>query len=188
MIPLPRRLIRSFIVCAGLCIPVAACNKPPADAYVGGLQDAAALDLGTNTVNEACSLQRDIAEAQIYCGTYLEPAGRIVTPDKAADPVAFLTESSWRTSFDSRFQCGAPVATTVLNNPAASLACTRRQGGWQHVVLATRIDGTMYVADGAKPTEAVLPRAIGVFAGKLPAVPVASTGSGLTTERAGSSR
>jgi tetratricopeptide (TPR) repeat protein len=181
----PRLLIRTLIVRIpfAVCILLAACNKPPPDAYVGGAPGTGALDLGKNTVQEACSLQRNGSDGQVYCGSYLEPAGRVVSPTQPADPVAFLTSSPWRTAFDSQFQCSSPVSTTVLDNPGATMSCTRRQGGWQHVVVATRIDGTLYVADGAKPTEAVLPRAIGVFAGKLPAEPAAATDTGLTTER-----
>lgn len=173
-------LLRSVIFSAAL----ASCAVPTPDAYVSGGHSAAALDLGSNAAHETCSLQRGATDSQIYCGTYLEPAGKVVTPEQAADPAAFLAQSGWRSVFDGRFLCGPPSPTTVLDSPAATLACTRRQGGWPHVVLAVRLGGTLYVADGVKPIEAVLPRAIGVIAGKLPATPaVASNEAGLATQR-----
>jgi CHAT domain-containing protein len=175
-----RCLIRT-LVC---CFVLASCAVPPPDAYVTGRRSGPALDLGENAARETCSLQRGGTDSQIYCGSYLEPAGKVVTPDQPGDPAAFLAESGWRSVFDGRFLCGAPGHTTVLDNPAATLACTRRQGGWPHVVLAVRIGGTLYVADGVKPVETILPRAIGVIAGKLPATPAAAANeAGLATQR-----
>ena len=148
----PRARLAALI----LALTVAGCQKPPPDAYInsGGARDtAAALDVGSNAANEPCSLQRGATESQIYCGTYQQPAGRIVAEHQAADPAAFITASPWRTAFDQRFQCGNPAPTTLLDTPAVGMACTRRQGGWPHVVVATRIDGTLYVADSVKPAE-----------------------------------
>ncbi|WP_158927920.1 CHAT domain-containing tetratricopeptide repeat protein [Acidisphaera sp. S103] len=174
-------LLRSLIFCAVLV----SCAVPSPDAYVqGGHGSAAAVDLGSNAAQENCSLQRGATDSQIYCGTYIEPAGKVVTPEQAADPTAFLAESGWRSVFDGRFLCQAPRPTTVFDSPAATLSCTRRQGGWPHVVLAVRLAGTLYVADGVKPIETILPRAIGVIAGRLPAKPaVAANGAGLATQR-----
>jgi hypothetical protein len=173
-------LLRSLIFCAVL----ASCAVPAPDAYVKGGHGSAALDLGSNAAHENCSLQRGATDSQIYCGTYLEPAGKVVTPEQPADPAAFLAESGWRSVFDGRFLCQAPRQTTVFDSPAATLSCTRRQGGWPHVVLAVRLAGTLYVADGVKPIETILPRAIGVIAGRLPAKPaMAANEAGLATQR-----
>ena len=167
-----------------VCATLAACAVPPADVYVNGGHGSEALDLGANAASETCSLQRGAVDSQIYCGSYLEPAGRVVTPEPAAEPASFLADSGWRSIFDGRFQCGAPARTTVLDSPAAAMSCTRRQGGWPHVVLAARINGKLYVADGVKPVETILPRAIGVMAGKLAARPASATGQGgLATQR-----
>jgi CHAT domain-containing protein len=174
---------RSLALAATLGL--ASCAAPPPDAYVGGKHGGEALDLGSNAAHESCSVERGGADAPIYCGTYLEPAGRVVMPDSASNPASFLADSAWRSVFDGRFQCGAPAATTVLDSPAATMACTRRQGGWPQAVLAARVGGTLYVADGVKPVETILPQAIGVLAGKLPATPAkAANDSGLATERA----
>jgi CHAT domain-containing protein len=164
-------------------LALTSCAVPPPSAFVGGSHAGAALDLGANAAHETCSVQRATNDAQIYCGSYLEPAGRVVTPEGAADPAAFLASSGWRSVFDGRFQCGDPVPATVLDSPAASLSCTRRQGGWPHVALAVRVNGTLYVADGVRPAESVLPTAIGVLSGKLPGKPAADLSDGLETQR-----
>lgn len=173
-------LLRSLM----FCVVLASCAVPNPDSYVKGGHGAGALDLGSNAAHETCSLQRGATDSQIYCGSYLEPAGKVVTPEQAADPAAFLAESGWRSVFDGRFVCGAPGQTTVFDSPAATLSCTRRQGGWPHAVLAVRLGGTLYVADGVKPVESILPRAIGVIAGRLSAKPAAAANeAGLATQR-----
>ena len=181
----PRARLAALI----LALTVAGCQKPPPDAYInsGGARDtAAALDVGSNAANEPCSLQRGATESQIYCGTYQQPAGRIVAEHQAADPAAFITASPWRTAFDQRFQCGNPAPTTLLDTPAVGMACTRRQGGWPQVVIAARIGDTLYVADAVKPVEQVIGRAIGVMSGRVTAQPVKATpeATALATERA----
>ena len=149
------------------------CARPPPDAYANGAAggDAApALDIGANAAQEACTLQTDPSGARIYCGDYVQAAGHVLKDAQATDPGAFVTDSPWRTAFDRRFQCGDPHPTTVLDAPAVTLACTRRQGGWPQVVVATRLDGALYVADGVRPVEPVIARAIGVLAGRLASV------------------
>jgi len=86
---------------AGL-LALIGCDKPPADAYVGGVSGGPALDLGRNTANEACSLQQGTPN-EIFCGAYLEPAGRVDTASASDEPMTFLSGSPWRKSFDSRF-------------------------------------------------------------------------------------
>jgi CHAT domain-containing protein len=172
-----------------LALGLGGCAKPPPEAYANGSAggDAGpALDIGANAAQEACSLQTDPTGARIYCGDYVQAAGHVLKETQAADLTSFVTNSPWRTSFDRRFQCGDPHPTTVLDQPAVSLACTRRQGGWPQVVVATQIGGAMYVADAVKPVEPVIARAIGVVSGRMPAVPVAATpqASGLATQRA----
>jgi CHAT domain-containing protein len=181
-----------FFVSAALGLGVLGldgCARPPADAYTGdtGGQDAVpALDIGANTAHEACTLQPDQNGGRIYCGDYVQAAGRVLKDAHAADLTAFVTSSPWRTAYDRRFQCGAPSPTTILDQPAIAMACTRRQGGWPQVVVAANIDGTLYVADAVKPVEPVMARAIGVLAGRLPSVAATATpqSSGLATQRA----
>ena len=167
-------------------IGLASCTAPPPGVYLGGKHSGEAFNLGANAAHESCSVQRGGTDAQIYCGTYVEPAGRVVTPETTGDPAAFLTSSAWRSVFDGRFLCGpvAQTTVTVFDSTAATLSCKRRQGGWPHVVLAARIGGTLYVADGVRPVELILPQAIGVLSGKLPATPAkAANEGGLATQR-----
>jgi CHAT domain-containing protein len=177
------------VAALGAALALAACARPPADAYVngGGTQDAVpALDIGANTAQEACTLQPDPTGARIYCGDYLQAAGHVLKDAQPADLTGFVTTGPWRTAFERRFQCGDAHPATVLDQPAVTLACTRRQGGWPHVVVATEIGGALYVADAVKPAEPVLARAIGVLSGRLPSVVAAATpqASGLATQRA----
>ncbi len=177
----------ALALAVALCL--GACAKPPADVYVAGsgTQDSAtALDIGSNTAHEACTMQPDPSGGRIYCGSYLQAAGHVLEDTHGADPAAFITTSPWRTSFDRRFQCGNPSPTTVLDMPAVALACTERQGGWPHVVLATQLDGKLFLAEGVAPVEPVMARAIGVLAGRLPSVQATATpqSTSLETQRA----
>jgi CHAT domain-containing protein len=180
------RMAAIGLVC-GVALGVGACARPPATAYAHGASASAdALDIGANNAHEACTLQPSDTGGRIYCGDYLQSAGQLLKEPQAGDLTAFVTDSPWRATIDRRFQCGSPNPTTVLDQPALVMACTERQGGWPHVVMATRIDGTVYVAEAVKPVEPVLPRAIGVLAGRLPAVQAAATpqSNGLATQRA----
>ncbi|MBS0558720.1 MAG: CHAT domain-containing protein [Proteobacteria bacterium] len=172
-----------------LVLGASGCAAPPPEAYTPDADvkgASAALDIGANTAKEACTLQPDQGGGRIYCGTGVIAAGRVLRQAQAADPVQFLSDSVWRSAFDRRFQCGAPAPATVLDSPAATLSCVRRQGGFAQAVVAVRLDGTLYVADAVGPAAGVIPRAIGVAAGKLPATPAAETAqaSDVNTKRA----
>jgi CHAT domain-containing protein len=174
------RSLRSFARVLIACSALAACGMPPPDEVISRASGPAErLDLGKNQAGEACSLVRGDQVAQIYCGAYEEPAGRVLTPTQVtADPVSYITSSLWRDGFDRRYRCGQTERTTVLDSPAGKLTCTWRDGGWGQVALATRIGDTLYVADGIAPAESVLPRAIGVLSGRIPAVRVAADVTG----------
>jgi CHAT domain-containing protein len=182
------RLASARTAAFGLALVLAACARPPASAYTNssGAASADALDIGSNSANEACTLQPDNTGGRIYCGDYLQSAGVLLKEPQAADLSAFLTGSPWRATIDRRFACGNPSPTTILDQPALSMSCTERQGGWPHVVVATDIRGSLIVAEAVKPVEAVIPRAIGVLAGSLPAVQAKATpqAGGLATQRA----
>ncbi len=172
-----------------LALGITGCATPPPTAYAnraGTDYAAPALDIGSNAAQEACTLQRDDEGGRIYCGEYLQAAGHVLKDAQGTDLASFVTSSPWRTSFDRRYQCGNPAPTTVLDAPAFSLACTSRVGGWPHAALVTRLNGAMYVGDAVKPVEPVLARAIGVVAGRLPAIAARKTpqASGIATERA----
>ncbi len=167
---------------------LASCAPPPPEAFRSGAGAAGALDLGVNVARENCSLQRGAADARIYCGTYLAPSGRVIAT-AAADPRTYLTASAWRTAFDNRFdRCEAPVPTAEPGGGAVRMTCVHRRRGYRQVVLAARIGDVLYVADGIEPVAAVLPRAIGVMANRLPAVVVKTDQVSLRSQRAAAMR
>lgn len=165
---------------------VGACTLPPPETYLGGAarRDGTQLDLGTNSAGEPCSLLTGPTVAQIHCGTYVEPAGYVNRFPADVDVRGVLTDSQWRQAMDNRFRCDAPVPIQALELSGYAMACTRRQGGWPHAVLAVRIDGNAFVADGIQAAESILPLAIGVVSGRRPGVRITTTDtSGLETER-----
>ncbi|MGE0225449.1 MAG: CHAT domain-containing protein [Acetobacteraceae bacterium] len=178
--------MRALLAAGLLLASLAGCTEPPSEAFVGGSarRSAVALDLGTNTAGETCSLQSSGAEADVHCGTYVDAAGHVARIAGATSLQDLVTASPWRRGFQQRFVCAPPTPVTVAGQPALALSCTRRQGGWPHVVVATGIDGALYVADGIGPVQSVLPQAIAVMAGKAQASPVESVERrGLATQR-----
>ena len=167
-------MIRPLLFALILGTGLASCTQPPADRFVGGAgrQGGTSLDLGLNTASEPCSLQASGDEADIHCGTYVEPAGRVSRFTQAGGIGEFMATSAWRKRFDGRFLCVDPTPAAVGGTSALVLSCTRRQGGWPHVAVATSFDGTLYVADGIRPVQSVLSQAILVMAERASAVPV----------------
>ncbi len=147
-----------------LVLLAAGCTGPPPSAYVGA--DSAGVGLGRDASGEACTAQG----SEIFCGTWQKPSGEVreAGPAVPADLTAIATAGPWRSALDARFDCAAPVATTILGRePAVELSCTRRVGGWPQVALAAVIDGRSFTADGILPTATVLERAIGVLSGRI---------------------
>jgi CHAT domain-containing protein len=172
-----------------LLLALGGCATPSPQSYTDEVRQTGpqvTLDIGANTAQEACTLQPDGSGGRIYCGTDVTAAGRVVKETEATDPATFVTNSPWRVAFDRRFVCGAPNSTTVGDTPGVTMSCVRRQSGFPQVVVAARIGDTLYVSDAVGPAGPVLPRAIGVLAGRLPAVQVASTpqASDVATKRA----
>ena len=136
----------------------------------------ASLDIGSNTAHEACTLQPGTA-GRAHLLRRVSGGGRahIVKQTPAADPTSFVTESALarglRPSLPVRRASGGDGAGCAGRRPVLH----QPEGGWPHAVIATRIGDTLYVADAVGPAAPVLPRAIGVFAGRLPAVAAAAT-------------
>ena len=168
------------------CSAIAGCTLPPPESLVAGAAkgDGASLDLGANTAKEPCTLRAGNVDSRIYCGSYVQAAGRVAQPAQSVDPATYIVNSPWRVAFDRRFHCETPIPVRVLEGAGVSMACTWRQGGFAQVVIATQIDGKLYVADGVKATETVLPRAIGVMSKRLPAIPAPKADdAGIGTQR-----
>ena len=165
-------------------LALASCSPPPPEAFRDGVRGGgAALDLGKNVAQENCSLQRGTADGRIYCGTYLSPSGRVIVAS-AADPLAYLTASPWRTAFENRFRCDTPpVPAAVLDGGGLKMICTHRHRGYRQIVVAARTGEGLYVADGIEPVAPVLPRAIEVMANRRAAAVVTADQAELRNRR-----
>src|SRR5690349_6720544 len=110
-----------------LLLALASCAAPPPDAYVsrGGLAPTdSAITLGPDANGESCrQIQFGGGEqANIYCGSWQQPAGHVrsgVSPSET--PADIAASSPWRSGLDLRYSCGAPERTTILGDQAAAL-------------------------------------------------------------------
>jgi CHAT domain-containing protein len=141
--------------------------------------------VGNNQVGEPCHYQpaatgdfgvgtgRAVA---LYCGYWGQPSGRVfeLSAADAARLNTLATSGPWRAYIDPRFACGPPTATRILDGaPAILMQCTRRNGGWPHLALATAIGGRVYVADAVPSTLPALEAALAALGGR----PVAGGGA-----------
>lgn len=182
-----------FLLPLLLLLPLAACQDPPATAYVHGVintgKPAAQIAIGKNAVGEECTQPAGATDAaSIYCGTWQAPSANVRGGASAAgaDLAQIATGSPWRAAINTRFQCGSPTATTILgNNPAELLQCTRLVGGWPQVAMVAAVNGKLWYADGVLPAAPVIERSIGVLAGvmKPDAAPVNSAADALLAQR-----
>ena len=157
--------------CLAALILVAACTRPPPEAYTGA-GPAGGQPIGTNASAEPCVLQRSAQSAVVFCGMWQQPSAQVASagPADATGVQAIATAGPWRTAIDSRLVCASPVPTTILGGaPAFVLSCTRRSGGWPQVAMVALVGGTAYTADGIQPAAPILPRAIGVLSGTVSA-------------------
>ena len=62
------------------------CATPPGTAYdsEAGAKTSAGLPVGVNTAGESCTLQRNGATADIYCGSWDQPSGHVQIGDAEA--------------------------------------------------------------------------------------------------------
>ena len=169
------------------------CGQPPPSAFVGGAAGGPATALGRDANGESCNqLHGSGADsADIFCGTWQQPAAR-VRGGPPADRSSLLSVAStglWRESLNARLICAAPVSTTVLDGqPAALLQCKRRIGGWPQIALAARVGGRLWLADGILPTLPVMQRSMGILSGLVQptaaALPRSAADALLTTQLA----
>lgn len=159
-----RALLLAVRLLAVLSLPVA-CTAPAA-----GPPSAAPVALGTDGSGAACTQQvQPSGEALIYCGGLAQPSGRVVKESVAAGATAaqLALASPWRMALDRRFDCGAPAAGSLFGQPAATLDCTRRIGGWARVAVVTVVGGQAWFGDADPAAALVLRRGIGVAAGQV---------------------
>jgi CHAT domain-containing protein len=155
-------------------LALARCARPPASAYDNAAagNTGAGLSVGQNTAGESCTIQRNGADADVYCGSWDQPSARVQTGGQATTGqlADLASTSTWRAALDASYACNAPEATTILDGvPAEVLSCTQRFGGWPHVALVSVIDGIAYYADGVLPALPPMQRAVGVLSGKIAA-------------------
>ena len=180
---LPGGALRRLVFAAGLTAALfgSGCESPPPSAYVSGSQPAAAVEVvavGNNQVGEPCHYQPvsggDFGigakrAVTLYCGYWRQPSGRIfVLGDAEAVRLDGLaTSGPWRTYINPRFACGAPTATRILEGtPAVLMQCTRRNGGWPHLAIATAMGGQVFVADAVPSALPALEAALGTLGGR----------------------
>jgi len=132
---------------------------------------------GRNLVGEDCRLQVGVSpehpdqarrEFLLYCGRWESPSARVYEAASRGDALDRWAKSGWwKEDLDRRVQCGKSEQSTFLDGAEALLLeCTLRNGGWPYIALATRVNGTSYLADGIPAVFPVLEQAIGVLSGK----------------------
>jgi CHAT domain-containing protein len=182
------------IIGALLGATVSGCKTPPPSAFVSEAQPAAAgeaIAVGSNMVGEPCNfrpLTSDVGvgsrrTAALYCGNWHEPSGRIFELGDAADGQlgTLAATGGWRNYLDSRFSCGAPTDTRILDGtPALLMQCSRRTGGWPHVAVITSIGRRVFAADGIPSALPALETSIAALSGS----PIAATGAPKLSEAA----
>ncbi len=182
---------KSFPILA-LTTLLAACAAPPQSAYVASKKShtqGATVPVGTNSAGESCTQDGHPgdAEAAVYCGTWQQPSARVVENSQGSgDLQSIAASSSWRDGLDRRFECGPPVAGTILGRyPAMVLTCTTRSGGWPEVAVAAQAGGHIWLADGVRPALPAIERSIGILSGEVTPSAAASqqVSAGLVAQR-----
>ena len=162
---------RGMLALAGLIGLVAACDRPETGTYISsGRPRGEGVLVGFNSVGDACrhfalkTEGADVTGADVYCGQWSEPAGRVrVAP---ADGALVQQASSIAASLAPRVTaCGTPVAASVPGaEQAVQMSCTR--GRYPHALLVLRSGGKVWSADGMEGVLPAMRRSIGVLAGK----------------------
>ncbi len=155
-------------------LALAACQKPPASDYVTGIANPArpvnVVSVGNDASGEACTEQAAGSGADIYCGTWTQPSGRVRRGGAASvETLARLaTASPWRLALNTRYLCAAPQSTSILGGaPTELMQCTRRIGGWPHIAIVSLLGGRAWYADGVLPALPVMERTVGVLTGRI---------------------
>jgi hypothetical protein len=173
--------LKWLVVGAVLVIGLSSCETPPPSAYVSEAQPASvgeAVPVGSNEVGEPCNFRPltngDIGvgsrrAAALYCGNWQQPSGRIFELGDAAGRQlgTFAASDGWRHYLDSRFACGTPTDTRILDGaPALLMQCTRRTGGWPHLAMVTSVRDHVFAADGIPSALPALEGSVAALAGQ----------------------
>lgn len=161
------RHLASLVVAVGLL----GCEVPPPEAYVGGGPRGEGVLVGHNSVGDPCYQHRlgQAPEADIFCGSWVQPAGRIrLSPGPAAlDQQAGQLAASLQPRVTD---CGPPRPISFAGaDQAVQMTCSR--GRWPHAALVARVGAQIYYADGMEAVIPAMQRSIGVLAGRAEGLP-----------------
>jgi hypothetical protein len=138
------------------------------------------LAVGKNRTGEACRVRlvesltstTPIQRFSLFCDGWNQPSGQISRAAASKDhpPQRLVSEGAWYRSLSGRLGDCRPVeATTLADGTVAALReCTRAQGGWRVLILATVIDKECYALEALPTNLPVLEVAVQVLAGKRP--------------------
>jgi CHAT domain-containing protein len=139
------------------------------------------LAVGKNRTGEACGLRlvQTVVSADpyerfgLYCEGWSQPSGQIhrFVASKEWPPQRVVSEGRWYQSLAGRLGDCRPVEPTNLaDGTAASLReCTRAQGGWRVLILASVIGQEGYALEALPTNLPALELAVQVLTGKRPA-------------------
>jgi CHAT domain-containing protein len=145
------------------------------------------LAVGKNRTGEACRVRLvelltatiPIQRFGLFCEGWNQPSGQILrfAASKDFPPQRLVSDSPWYRNLLGRLGACRPAEPTTLadGTTAALRECTRSQGGWRVLILATVIDKESYTLETLPTNLPALELAIQVLAGKRPAeAPVGS--------------
>ncbi len=162
--------MRPLFTVIALASLLAACTRPPPEAYVAGAAThTGGTAVGNDSRGESCTLFTTAAgTADVYCAAWQFPAARI--RDGGAGTAADLNDraaaGAWRDALALRYTCSPPTGTSILGGaPAVLLQCRERVGGWPHVAVVAAVAGHIWQADGILPAMPAIERGIGVLSG-----------------------
>lgn len=145
------------------------CEVPPPDAYVSGGPRGEGVLVGRNSVGDPCFQYKQEGGADVYCGAWGQPAGRIrvTTGGGPVDQQAGRLAASLAPRITD---CGAPQPIRFDGaDQAVRMTCAR--GRWSHAAMVAQVGNQIYFADGMEAVVPSMQRSIGVLAGRAQPLP-----------------
>lgn len=145
------------------------CEVPPPDAYVSGGPRGDGVLVGRNSVGDPCFQYKQEGGADVYCGAWGQPAGRI----RLSNAGGGVDQQAGRlaASLAPRItDCGAPQPIRFNGaDQAVQMTCAR--GRWSHAAMVAQVGNQIYFADGMEAVVPAMQRSIGVLAGRAQPLP-----------------
>ena len=145
------------------------CEVPPPDAYVSGGPRGEGVLVGHNSVGDPCFQYKQDGGADVYCGAWGQPAGRIRVSNAggAVDQQAGRLAASLAPRITD---CGTPQPIRFNGaDQAVQMTCAR--GRWSHAAMVAQVGSQIYFADGMEAVVPAMQRSIGVLAGRAQPLP-----------------